>query len=111
MTGSRLVAADGESISLDTRRRLFRAAGDSRAWSAENRVRAVRSRRLRIWVQHAGTRAGVALPADVRGVNPCSDLLAHLRSDLVFRSDLVWIFWGADRNILKSVRLLGRTRS
>ena len=40
MTGSRLAAADGESISLDTRRRLFRAAGDSSALSAGNRVRA-----------------------------------------------------------------------
>ena len=40
--------------------------------------------------------------ASLSDLNPCSDLLAHLRSDLVFRSDLVWILSGADQNDLKS---------
>jgi hypothetical protein len=38
------------------------------------------------------------------GANPCSDLLAHLRSDLVFRPRLVWICSGAVQNDLKSFR-------
>jgi hypothetical protein len=73
------------------------------AWSALTPERYLRGRRVDLpEVEHVSSDLSRRLKMSVLTV---LNLLAHLRRDLV------WIFSGADQNILKSAHLLDRTTS